>query len=187
MKNKKLLFLLAPLAVILGLFIEQPSGFAIAGLSEGFMKPISSFVNIFAIVLVGLISANFKGNSLISKPCAFMLIMIMGACVGIMNAGVDTSLIILLSVLLYALAVAVSYSPSSYIYTVIFSYIGFQFGVEYIAQMSQNISHFHYMLGVCISTILVMGAAISLALIVDLDLSKLSKPAKKSKKERDAI
>jgi len=167
MGSARLSAILAGLFVLgaLPLLFLRPAGSAGAGLSAGFLHPLESGLHITLFICVGLWAVRLGREASSMLPLSFVLMLVIGLTseVGIAQFPYGR-MVIFAAVMLFAMVVSLGYTRAFLISVAISSAVAFYLGVRYAAYFPSIASAGYYLLGVCISVLLVIAAGMSLAM-----------------------
>jgi urease accessory protein len=160
-------------AILAGLFIFgalpllfiHPAGSAGVGLSAGFLHPLESVFHIFVFLCVGFQAAKLGREAMSMLPLSFVLMLGIGLMteVGLSHFAFGHMLIFAV-IMLFAMAVSLGYTRAFMVCASVTSAFAFYIGAGYASYLPDIASATYYLMGLCVSTGLVVGAGLSASL-----------------------
>jgi urease accessory protein len=142
----------------------EPEIAVVGSFITGLIHPLSGLDHLLAMLSVGLWAGQNQGKILWMTPLTFMIFMIIGSIIGIMNFNLPISeYAILLSLIVFGSLTALSIRSNITIAMLIIGTFALFHGYSHGTEMSKTASAFQYIIGFVITTGLlhITGIAIS--------------------------
>ncbi|WP_307470468.1 HupE/UreJ family protein [Paenibacillus harenae] len=121
---------------------------------SGFLHPLTGIDHLFAMVAVGLWSAQIGGRAVYLVPSCFLFMMAVGGIVGFQEIQLsNVEFMIALSVLLLGLAIFLNKKSSIVLAGLGVAIFGFFHGYAHGAEIPNTLNHIEYMIGFLVTTL----------------------------------
>jgi urease accessory protein len=138
-----------------------------AGLSHGFMHPITGLDHVLAMVMVGVLAWQLGGRALWLVPTAFVLVMAIGGALGVAGIGMPyVEAGIAVSVIVFGSIVAMGIRVSVAIAMAIVGLFGIFHGHAHGSEMPETAAGMANGLGFMLGTALLHAAGIGLGFLI---------------------
>ena len=167
------IFLAIFLLGALPLLLVQPTGSGSAGLSAGFTAPLTIF-NLIIFLIIGMWGTWLGKESTTMLPITFLTMI---GIAGLLSLDPHQlpylRIFIFAAILVFALSIAVSYSRAFILSASITSSLAFHIGTHFMTEVPDIASPLYYLLGLLISTSLILATGLSLGLTLSDEFSRI--------------
>jgi urease accessory protein len=158
--NKILLVLLAFLCLLAPVFGHSDSADG-GGFSIGFTHPVLGFDHLLAMLSVGILSLQMGGKAIWGVPCAFVLVMLVGGILGILNIPFfSVEIGIALSVIFLGVSISINRQFHPMIAVAFVSFFALFHGHAHGTEMPSIASPYLYALGFVLGTSIIHLAGV---------------------------
>jgi len=138
-----------------------------AGLTHGFLHPLTGLDHVLAIVMVGMLAWQLGGRALWLVPGAFVALMAVGGLLGVTGIGVPfVEAGIALSVIVLGAVVALGIRPSVAVTMAVVGLFAIFHGHAHGSEMPETAAGLAYGLGFMLATALLHAAGIGLGCLI---------------------
>lgn len=156
----------------LPLLLVQPTGSGSAGLSAGFMAPLT-MLHLILLLVIGLWGTLLGKEAITMLPVTFVA---MTGIAGLLsleaNAIPYQRFFIFGAILLFALSIAVSYSRAFIISASVASSLAFHLGNDFMGKVPDIASPVYYLFGLLICSSLILATGMSLGLTLGEEVAR---------------
>lgn len=154
------IFLLGALPLVLA----QPSGLASAGLSAGFVSPLSSLLQSLFMLFLGAGSVYMGRLSAIVIPAIFLLFLLIGSLLTLAHTLPYSHSLLLLGIMLFGYLASIIEDKKILIVAFFAASFAYHLGVHFMDGVPAVASPLYYLLGMMVGVTLLLGSGVSLGI-----------------------
>jgi urease accessory protein len=143
-----------------------------SGLAQGFVHPISGIDHVLAMVVVGLLAAQYGGRALWLVPLSFVVAMAIAGVIGMAGIVIPVAEVgISVSVVVLGLAIAFQLRPPTFVAMAVVGFFALFHGYAHGAELPNGITGLSFALGFLFATALLHGTGVGLGLLMQRQAS----------------
>ena len=137
-------------------YAHDGTNLGLGGFLSGIVHPVLGYDHLFAMLSVGIISAQIGGRAIWTVPSTFVTVMAIGGVLGLMNIGLTvTELGIAVSLVILGLVIAAERRIPTLIVMIGVGFFAIFHGYAHGAEMPDTAEPFLYALGFLVGTALI--------------------------------